>query len=416
MLRRFLNAMGREAPVRLEHARSWEEAKAVLPEFIDAHVARFLATGRISNLAQKERRMFLAQLAQLMSESGWFALTTLMAGKKAFAWNYGFRFLGTWFWYQPTFDSDFEKYSPGFCLLAKLIEEAAEMPEIQTVDLGLGAEDYKDRFANGTRKTLHVTLTDSGAAYSREVVRYSAAAVVKVHPRVEAAVRSFAERLGRVKEDLARESVSRTFARLASAMRQRLWLETEVAFYEVGPSASGTNSEEMTLQPLDLHQLAIAAPVYSDDEQTHAYLLRSAARVRSGGASGFVMIDRNGVPLHFAWIATLNGFFLSALNTRVSGHSTDAVMLFDCWTPLALRGRGHCAQALGLFAGKVRAEGKELWTFSAATNLAWIRPLAKAGLRHHYSLIRRRLFWRERITKPLRSENGAASEEASARA
>jgi CelD/BcsL family acetyltransferase involved in cellulose biosynthesis len=132
MLRRFLNAMGREAPVRLDHARSWEEAEAVLPGFIEAHITRFLVTGRISNFARKERQLFLAQLAKLLSERGWFALTTFAAGHKRFAWNYGFRFLSTWFWYQPTFDSDFEKYSPGFCLLAKLIEEAADTSELPT--------------------------------------------------------------------------------------------------------------------------------------------------------------------------------------------------------------------------------------------------------------------------------------------
>ncbi len=81
MLRRFLNAMGREAPVRLDHARSWDAAGPILPQFMQSHVARFLATGRISNMAHPERRRFLEELAKLLSASGWLTLTRMMAGR-----------------------------------------------------------------------------------------------------------------------------------------------------------------------------------------------------------------------------------------------------------------------------------------------------------------------------------------------
>ena len=183
MLRRFLNAMGREAPVRLDHAQSCEAIDAILPQFMQAHVARFLVTGRISNMAREERRMFLAELAKLLSESGWVALTRMMSGDNVFAWNYGFRFQGTWFWYQPTFVSDLEKYSPGFCLLAKLIEEVGDNAEFETVDLGLGAEEYKERFANRNREILYVTLKTSSVRHYREILRHRAAEFVRTFPK-----------------------------------------------------------------------------------------------------------------------------------------------------------------------------------------------------------------------------------------
>lgn len=189
MVRRSLSAMGRDAPVRLEHVRSWESVRAILPHFIEAHVARFRASGRTSNLASAERRAFLEELAKLLSTPGWILLTRLMSGEKTLAWNYGFQFQGTLFWYQPTFDSSLEKYSPGFCLLSKLIEEAAGNPALSVVDLGLGAEEYKERFANQTRETLYVTLRKSLAQHVREIVRYRTAAIVKASPRVEAGLR-----------------------------------------------------------------------------------------------------------------------------------------------------------------------------------------------------------------------------------
>ena len=199
MVRRSLNAMGREAPVRLDHARSEQEILSILPQFMQAHVARFQATGRVSNMERPERRLFLEELTKLLSQSGWVVLTRMMSGPRTLAWNYGFQFHGTWFWYQPTFDSDLEKYSPGFCLLAKLIEEAAENADFSTVDLGLGAEEYKERFANQTRETLYVTLRASRAQHVREILRYRAAEMIKAFPTLEAGVRTVFNRLRKLK-------------------------------------------------------------------------------------------------------------------------------------------------------------------------------------------------------------------------
>lgn len=195
MVRRSLAAMGKDAPVRLDHARTWDAISPILMDFADAHVARFQATGRSSNLAQPERRMFLEELAKLLSARGWVVLTRMMSGEKTLAWNYGFQFEGVWFWYQPTFDTDLEKYSPGFCLLAKIVEEAADDPSLSMVDLGLGAEEYKERFANQTRETLYVTLRASMAQHVREIMRYRAAEMIKTSPKLEAGVRKMVGRL-----------------------------------------------------------------------------------------------------------------------------------------------------------------------------------------------------------------------------
>ena len=210
MVRRSLAAMGKESPVRLEHARSWEDIQPLLPQFAEAHIARFHATGRKSNIEQPERRIFLEELAKLLSAHGWVVLTRMMSGDKTIAWNYGFQFHGVWFWYQPTFDSAFEKYSPGFCLLSKIAEEAAEHPEMKMVDLGLGAEEYKERFANQTRETLYVTLRTSAVQHAKEIARYRAAEIVKTSPKVEAAARAVLERVRRVKKSPQRNSTPKT--------------------------------------------------------------------------------------------------------------------------------------------------------------------------------------------------------------
>jgi CelD/BcsL family acetyltransferase involved in cellulose biosynthesis len=396
MLRRFLNAMGGEAPVRLDHARSWEAIEAILPEFIEAHVARFLVTGRVSNAARPERREFLAELAKLLSESGWVALTRMMSGTTVFAWNYGFQFEGTWFWYQPTFVNDLEKYSPGFCLLAKLIEEAADDPAMQTVDLGLGAEEYKDRFANQTREILYVTAHESAARHYGEIFRYYAGEIVRASPRVESLVRGTLHRWRRLRERLAKDGAGASFSWMARRLRELLWLEYEVFFYEWRGS-SPQSSCGSKLRPLDLSALAEATSQCIDDEATLGYLLRAATRAQEGKAEGFGLVNADGKFLHFAWATTFDGFFLSELKAKVPPPSPDSVMLFDCWTPAAALGNGYYAQTVELIAKQVQEKGARPWIFSAAGNAASIRGLEKTGFQRRYSLVRRRMLGWEQV-------------------
>jgi CelD/BcsL family acetyltransferase involved in cellulose biosynthesis len=194
-LRYSLKCLARLGPLSIGHLTSREDLQTALPEFIRAHIARFSATGRRSNLADPMRQAFLIELAGLLSTSGWMVLSCLRVGDNSVAWNYGFKFSGSWFYYQPTFETDWRKFSPGFCLLSKIVESACDDTAIERVDLGLGAEGYKERFATGTRQTLDVTVTASTTHYLREAARYHVATAIKSSPRLEHGVRRI---LGRV--------------------------------------------------------------------------------------------------------------------------------------------------------------------------------------------------------------------------
>ena len=185
----YLKGLEKTGAVTVDHLTEWNGIRANLPRFVEAHVARFRSGGRASNLASAERQNFLTALAELLSEAGWLVLTRLLAGDGPVAWNYGFQFAGSWFYYQPTFDARWRQFSPGFCLLTKMVEQGCDNPEIHLLDLGLGEEGYKERFASAYRQTLHATITDSRAARLRETVRYHAAAAVKSSPRLEHWVR-----------------------------------------------------------------------------------------------------------------------------------------------------------------------------------------------------------------------------------
>src|SRR5205814_356761 len=111
-LRRIANASAGHGEFAVRHEGDWFESTSEFPDFATAHVERFLAAGRVSNLVRQERRAFLLELGKLLSAQGSLTLSTLKLDGRTIAWNYGFRFGGSWFWYQPAFDRDMAQLSP----------------------------------------------------------------------------------------------------------------------------------------------------------------------------------------------------------------------------------------------------------------------------------------------------------------
>ncbi len=194
-LRRCLKAMEREGRVTCAYLRSWEQIQSVLPDFVTAQVARFRAKQRVSFLSAPERQFFLEDLARRFSDTGTVTLTLLLIGDRRVAWSYGFQFHGTWSLYQTTFDTRDEENSPGYSLLAKILVEACESSTFTRVELGLGAEAYKEWFANSARQTLDAALTTSSLRHMRELARYRIATEVKRFPKLEAALRNARSKL-----------------------------------------------------------------------------------------------------------------------------------------------------------------------------------------------------------------------------
>ena len=149
--------------------RSWPEIQAALPDFMNAHVARYKATHRVSVFSTPERRFFLEELARRFSgRSGDFEYAD--DWRPAGGLELWVSISRSWFWYQPTFDIRSEENSPGHCLLARIVTEACEM-DVKVRHLGLGSEGYKERFGNSTRQTLDAA-NHATPLIIREIARY----------------------------------------------------------------------------------------------------------------------------------------------------------------------------------------------------------------------------------------------------
>jgi CelD/BcsL family acetyltransferase involved in cellulose biosynthesis len=400
MFRRNLNVLGREGTVSFSHLVNWDEIEPALASFNLAHVARFLAMGRISNIVSAQRRAFLSELARLLSESGWLVLSQMLLSDRSIAWNYGFQFQGSWFWYQPTFDTAYERASPGYCLLSEIVSEACGRAEVRVVDLGLGAEGYKERFANSARTTLHVHLTKSLGRHTRETIRYYAARTVKSVPGAESAVRTVVGYGGRARQAVRAGGIPGFAAWVKNRAASRLNGREEVVFYEWQDRLRQKPLRaEVSLQPIDLETLARAAMTYENESDTLSYLLRSADRLQAKAGNGFALFDADRTPVHFCWVGDFDGFEMKESKTRLSAPSQNAAMIFDCWTPRSRRGHGFYAIALSLVAQHSGHAGKAVWIFSAAANHSSRRGIEKADFERKYSMICTKTLAWQRVTK-----------------
>ncbi len=337
-----------------------------------------------------ERRRFLSELARLLSSLDSVVVTRLMVSDEAVAWNFGFQFRGSWFWYQPTFDSRWEKLSPGFCLLSKTVEAACDNPEMQLIDLGLGAEGYKERFATGGRQTLHVTATTSTSLLAKEALRYHAAAAIRSVPKLEGWVRTLRGHVSAYRERLREEgSVALTSSLLARAKRAA-YSRQEFRFLEWNDSTSDRDQAQtcsLRLHALDFDLLALAAMRYVDDRSTLDYLLRAADRLRSTECGGFAVVDGDGVPVQFCWTAEFEGFTMPNGDHQLRARSPNSVILFDWWNPLAMDDRNCCEIALRKMARQVCASGKSAWIYTPSDREFACADFVKVGFVQKFSLI-----------------------------
>jgi hypothetical protein len=139
---------------------------------------------------------------------------------------------------------------------------------------------------------------------------------------------------------------------------------------------------------------------FEGDLQTEAYILRAAMRLRSK-ATGFAFLNEEGVPVHFCWTAAFEGFYMAELKTKLNASSANDWLIFDCWTPHLVRGRGYYGMAVKELARHLTSEARSPWIFSASSNQASLRGLAKTGFERRFSMVRRKVLMMQWVKKVL---------------
>lgn len=385
---RGLKKMSQMGSVQVTHLTHSSDETDLAPIF-SAHVSRFLATQRVSPLLQRERREFLIELGRLLGPAGWLKLSRLEVNGQPLAWNYGFRYCDSWFWYLPTFKIEHEHLSPGSCLLRLLIREGCLDPLITRFDLGLGDEGYKRRFANSSFTTRYLRLTSSSVRHSAVFGRQWLASSVNRFPELDNRLRKTQDRLRALRNRKEDAGMAATVRYAFGRVVHQLKAGGEVLLFESIPIAL-TDPKDAVLIPLDWQNLAEAAIRHANDPRTLQYLMRCAKRLRRGGSRGYLMKRGDRSFAHFLWICDFDGFQVEEIDYRLASADPTAAMIFDCWTPVEHRGNGFYPMAIRIAAACLQEKQRSVWIFSAATNKASCRGILKAQFVHRYSLLRQR--------------------------
>jgi CelD/BcsL family acetyltransferase involved in cellulose biosynthesis len=400
--KRALKKLSQFGPIHVSHL-SGEHAEIALRSIFTAQIARFLATNRLSPLIQQQRRIFLMELGRLLTLAGWLKVSQLEVNREPIAWNYGFRFFDSWFWYLPTFRIQYEESSPGSCLLRLLTEEACADPSVERLDLGLGDEAYKERFANTISSTHYLQLSRSLSRHLAIVGRNLLATLVGRFPAIDKKIRLGRKFVYVLQNRVRKAGLLATTKHALTRVKNGVVSEDEIAFFEA-PQITITEDESVTLHPLAWENVAVAAMNNADDEQTLAYLMRCAQRLRTSCSKGYCLQERDREPSHFLWVDSYDAFRVSEIDSTLESSDPSAVIIFDCWTPAAKRGHGNYVKAIRLAAAYQQKQQRHVWIFSVVKNESSLRGIIKAGFVHRFSIVRNRMLGH---TTLLRSETAA---------
>jgi CelD/BcsL family acetyltransferase involved in cellulose biosynthesis len=393
-----LRNLSKLGALEVRHLVNPDEINRSLAQVSFAQVSRFLATARISPLVRPERRDFFKELAGLLVSQGWLKFSQLEVNGEPVAWNYGFRFADSWFYYLPSFKMNFEHCSPGSCLLRLLIAEGCADPALREMDLGLGDESYKAHFATGVRRTYCVNLSCGLSQHFSMIGRNFVKTGPARFPKTAARLRRVRDLTRSLQRRLRVKGLSATIAHPMRQLVRLIASQEEMLFFEA-PATDSLETPNMRLQPVTWENLAEAAMANSDDADTLQYLSDLAMRLKEGKTQGSVLYDPEKQAAHFLSVANAEGFHIGAIGHTITGFESQDIMVFDCWTPARFRGRGYYPLAIRRAAAELQNNERRVWTFCAVTDTVAIRGILKAGFNYRFSLVRKQRLGQSAIVR-----------------
>ena len=144
---------------------------AVLEELIALKRAKYQRTKTFDILSVEWAADLLRRIHQVQTDEFSGILSTLHVGDRLVAAHFGMltdQMLHYWF---PTFDVEFNQFSPGTELLLRVAKECCNR-NLGKLDLGFGDDEYKFRFSNGNDRVSCGLMTDSKIGFQAAKTRY----------------------------------------------------------------------------------------------------------------------------------------------------------------------------------------------------------------------------------------------------
>jgi len=125
--------------------------------FFEQHIDRWAGSTTPSLFLDERNKVFYRELATVMADKEWIALSIVELNGRPLAMHYGFDYGNKFLWYKPSFDPAQKKHSPGLVLLKYLMGYAFARKR-EEFDFTIGDEPFKARFANKVRTTIQFQI------------------------------------------------------------------------------------------------------------------------------------------------------------------------------------------------------------------------------------------------------------------
>ena len=158
-------SLNRDYDVRFQQVRTEAECREAIDGLIAQHNTRWSARGGSDAFHTTELVAFHREWGAIALERGWLRFYVLRLNEQPAACLYGFRFGGTFYFYQSSFDAAFTQSSVGLITMGVAIqcaigEGAAEF------DLLHGSEAYKSHWSRESRDLGRLESFPPGGAGS----------------------------------------------------------------------------------------------------------------------------------------------------------------------------------------------------------------------------------------------------------
>jgi glycosyltransferase involved in cell wall biosynthesis/CelD/BcsL family acetyltransferase involved in cellulose biosynthesis len=159
--KRRLRQLREASELRFERVSNEERRREALAILFDLHERRWKERGGSDAFPRREVVRFHEELSRLALDRGWLRLFVLWVSGEPAAALYGFRYRGTFSFYQSGFDPRFARRSVGLVMMGLAIQSAFE-EGAEEFDFLHGAEAYKFLWARDRRELMRMEVDPPG--------------------------------------------------------------------------------------------------------------------------------------------------------------------------------------------------------------------------------------------------------------
>lgn len=161
-IRNVQNRLARLGTVTLEEHRTLDPQGRLLEEMVDLTGRSWKAERGVAIATMPRMRAFFSDLSRRAAEHGWLSLWLLRLDGRAIAMEYQLRANGIAYALRADYDLDYAAASPGSALNFEVARALFDRGDVREYHMGPGLNEYKMRWASGTRETVRLHVYRAG--------------------------------------------------------------------------------------------------------------------------------------------------------------------------------------------------------------------------------------------------------------